>query len=79
MNLYDSNILIVDDEPALREMVQELLEKEGYLHIDTAKDCRQARELFGNKEYHMVLLDIMLPDGDGFSLYEELKRAMSLR
>ena len=49
MNLYDSNILIVDDEPALREMVQELLEKEGYLHIDTAKDCRQARELFGNK------------------------------
>ena len=74
MNLYDSNILIVDDEPALREMVQELLEKEGYLHIDTAKDCRQARELFGNKEYHMVLLDIMLPDGDGFSLYEELKR-----
>ena len=74
MNLYDSNILIVDDEPALREMVQELLEKEGYLHIDTAKDCRQARELFGNKEYHMVLLDIMLPDGDGFSLYEELKQ-----
>ena len=74
MNLYDSNILIVDDEPALREMVQELLEKEGYLHIDTAKDCRQAREFFGNKEYHMVLLDIMLPDGDGFSLYEELKK-----
>ncbi|MBQ6996033.1 MAG: response regulator transcription factor [Lachnospiraceae bacterium] len=74
MNLYESNILIVDDEPALREMVQELLEKEGYLHIDTAKDCRQARELFGNKEYHMVLLDIMLPDGDGFSLYEELKK-----
>lgn len=74
MNLYESNILIVDDEPALREMVQELLEKEGYLHIDTAKDCRQARELFGDKEYHMVLLDIMLPDGDGFSLYEELKQ-----
>ena len=74
MNLYESNILIVDDEPALREMVQELLEKEGYLHIDTAQDCRQAREFFGNKEYHMVLLDIMLPDGDGFSLYEELKQ-----
>ena len=74
MNLYESNILIVDDEPALREMVQELLEKEGYLHIDTAKDCRQARELFGDKEYHMVLLDIMMPDGDGFSLYEELKQ-----
>lgn len=74
MNLYESNILIVDDEPALQEMVQELLVKEGYLHIDTAKDCRQARELFGSREYHMVLLDVMLPDGDGFSLYEELKQ-----
>lgn len=74
MNLYDSNILIVDDEPALREMVQELLEKEGYLHIDIAKDCKQAREVFNSKEYHMVLLDVMLPDGDGFSLYEELKQ-----
>lgn len=74
MNLYDSNILIVDDEPALREMVQELLEKEGYLHIDTAKDCREARERFCSREYHMVLLDVMLPDGDGFSLYEELKK-----
>ncbi|MBQ6786796.1 MAG: response regulator transcription factor [Lachnospiraceae bacterium] len=74
MNLYDSNILIVDDEPALREMVQELLKKEGYLHIDVAKDCKQAREVFNSKEYHMVLLDVMLPDGDGFSLYEELKQ-----
>ena len=74
MNLYDRNILIVDDEPALREMVQELLEKEGYVHIDTAKDCKQARGLFNSKEYHMVLLDVMLPDGDGFSLYEELKQ-----
>lgn len=74
MNLYESKILIVDDEPALREMVQELLKKEGYIHIDKAIDCKQARELFLSKEYHMVLLDIMLPDGDGFSLYEELKR-----
>ena len=74
MNLYDSNILMVDDEPALREMVQGLLEKEGYVHIDIAKDCKQAREVFNSKEYHMVLLDVMLPDGDGFSLYEELKQ-----
>lgn len=74
MNLYDSNILVVDDEPALREMVWELLEKEGYLHIDMARDCKQARAVFNSKEYHMVLLDVMLPDGDGFSLYEELKQ-----
>ena len=74
MNLYDSNILIVDDEPALREMVQELLEKEGYLHIDTAKDCRQARELFGNKEYHMVLLDIMLPKLDGWQVCRAIRK-----
>ncbi len=74
MNLFESSILLVDDEPALREMVQELLHREGYMHVDVAKDCKRARELFYGRDYHMILLDVMLPDGDGFSLFEELKR-----
>lgn len=74
MNIYESKILLVDDETALLEMVQELLRKEGYLYIDTAQSCQKAEELFRKNEYHMVLLDVMLPDGDGFSLFEKLKR-----
>jgi DNA-binding response OmpR family regulator len=42
MNLYDSKILIVDDEQSLLELVVELLSKEGYHNIDTAKNCHEA-------------------------------------
>lgn len=74
MNLYDSRILLVDDEAALLQMVETLLRKEGYQYIDTAKSCCEARSLFTKKPYQMILLDIMLPDGDGFLLFEEIKR-----
>jgi DNA-binding response OmpR family regulator len=72
MNLYDSKILIVDDEQSLLELVVELLSKEGYHNIDTAKNCHEAITLSSKKEYHIILLDIMLPDGDGFSLFNHL-------
>ncbi len=74
MNFYESKILLVDDEPALLRMVGELLKKEGYVHVDLASDCRTAKELFCAVEYHMVLLDVMLPDGDGFMLFDEIRR-----
>jgi DNA-binding response OmpR family regulator len=72
MNLYDSKILIVDDEQSLLELVVELLSKEGYHNIDTAKNCHEAITLSSKKEYHIILLDVMLPDGDGFSLFKHL-------
>jgi DNA-binding response OmpR family regulator len=72
MNLYDSKILIVDDEQSLLELVVELLSKEGYHNIDTAKNCHEAITISSKKEYHIILLDVMLPDGDGFSLFKHL-------
>ncbi len=74
MNLYESKILLVDDEPDLLQMVGELLKKEGYVHVDLASDCCTAKRMFGAVEYHMVLLDVMLPDGDGFTLFDEIRR-----
>lgn len=74
MKLYENAVLLVDDEKNLLEMVKELLKKEGYVTVDTAASCRQARELFDRKKYQLVLLDVMLPDGDGFSLFEEWKK-----
>lgn len=72
MNFYESKILLVDDEPDLLQMVGELLKKEGYVHVDLAFDCCTAKRMFGAVEYHMVLLDVMLPDGDGFTLFDEI-------
>lgn len=72
MNAY--KILLVDDEKTLREMVCGFLQRAGFLHVITAADCAEARELFRKEAPHLVLLDVMLPDGDGFSLFESLQK-----
>lgn len=61
-------ILIVDDEPALQSMVKEILIRAGY-EADAALSCAQALEQFRAADPDAVLLDVMLPDGDGFSLF----------
>lgn len=74
MTLHECRILLVDDEDALLYMVGDLLKKEGYQYIDMAADCRSAMRLTRGKEYELVLLDVMLPDGDGFTLFEQIRR-----
>lgn len=66
-------ILVVDDEAALRTMVQGILEQEGY-QVCTAGSCAEALEQFRGAAPQAVLLDVMLPDGDGFALFEQLRR-----
>ena len=73
MNLYDSRILIVDDEKALSRMVEGVLQKEDFFRIYTAADCKSAELLTAENEFQMILLDVMLPDGDGFSLCRKIK------
>ena len=65
-------ILIVEDEPSLCEVMQRSLEKERYV-VETAFDFAQAEEKLGIYDYDCVLLDIMLPDGNGLKLLEKLK------
>lgn len=67
-DILDCRLLIVDDEPELRAMVCEILQREGFAQIVTAADCKQARLLFETEKPDAVILDISLPDGDGFSL-----------
>ena len=74
MNLYDCKILLVDDEKALREMVSGFLRRAGFHKVTVAADCLEAEELFARKDPHLVLLDVMLPDGDGFSLLKKLRK-----
>ncbi|MEI3100919.1 MAG: response regulator transcription factor [Oscillospiraceae bacterium] len=66
-------ILIVDDEPALQNMVGEILVRAGY-EIQGALSCAQALERFRTAAPEAVLLDVMLPDGDGFSLFGQLRQ-----
>ena len=69
----NEKILLVDDEAQLRQMVSGLLAGAGYQVIEAA-DCAQARAAMAEGRPDAVLLDVMLPDGDGFSLLPELRR-----
>lgn len=70
-------ILIVDDEPALQQLVGEILSGAGY-ETDSALSCAQALERLRVAPPDAVLLDVMLPDGDGFSLLEKMQAVRDL-
>ncbi len=65
-------ILVVDDEPDIRELVQEILQDEGY-EVDIAENGQVAREFCLQRRPDLVLLDIWMPDIDGISLLKEWK------
>ena len=65
-------LLIIEDEASLRELMQRSLEKERYV-VECAPDFRTAMMKIGTYDYDCVLLDIMLPDGNGLAVLEELK------
>jgi DNA-binding NtrC family response regulator len=65
-----ANILVVDDEPDIRELVCEILEDEGY-EVTIAEDGAAARTAFARKKPDLVLLDIWMPDVDGITLLKE--------
>lgn len=74
MNLYEHKILLVDDEPALRRMVGGFLTKAGFQEVIFAGSCLEAEDACRRENPHLILLDVMLPDGDGFALFERLHR-----
>lgn len=72
-HIYNSNILIVDDSIDLQIMVQRILQKEGFFNISSAADCKSAEIVFQSMKPDLVILDVMLPDGDGFSLLRKFR------
>ena len=62
-----TTVLVVDDEPIVREVVVRYLEREGYRTLEAA-DGDRARELVEHRELHLVVLDLMLPGTDGLAL-----------
>ena len=65
-------ILIIEDEPSLRELIQCTLEKERYV-VETAPDFDSGMEKIELYDYDCILLDIMLPGGSGLELLQHLK------
>ena len=63
------NVLIVDDEAALREVIAEAFTAEGY-RVETAVDGAQALEHLGETRPDLILLDLMMPVLDGWAFIE---------
>ncbi len=71
--LKDKRILLVDDEQELLDMVVSILKGDGYKNIVTAKNVSEALSLTEEAAPELAILDVMLPDGNGFDLMEQLK------
>jgi DNA-binding NtrC family response regulator len=67
-----AEILVVDDEPGIRELMREILEEEGY-EVRMAENGAAARAALDDKIPDLVLLDIWMPDVDGVTLLKEWK------
>lgn len=70
-------ILLVEDEKSVAKFVKKGLEEECYT-VDIATDGESAVELFNNHPYDLVIIDIMLPKLDGFSLTEKIRNVNRL-
>lgn len=66
-------ILVVEDEPDALEIFKDILAEEGF-EVDGAEGGLVALERLVNLKYDLVLLDIVMPDKDGISILEEIKR-----
>ena len=66
------NLLYADDEPALRELVQNHLSLEGF-EVDTAADGVEAIDKINKKLYDLVLLDVHMPRKDGVEVLKYIK------
>ena len=73
MEFFGASILIVDDDPDIREVLKDRLESLGY-RILLAANAKNGLELVEKNGAHMVLLDIELPDMNGLAFLKEIEK-----
>jgi len=71
--LYTKKILLVDDEPELRKLVTDILLDDGFMNIIEADTVQTGLDSARQDKPDLAILDVMLPDGDGFTLMKELR------
>ena len=77
--MSDAALLIVDDDEANRYTLVNRLKREGYVNVTTANDGRQALECLHAGRFDLVLLDIMMPQMNGYQVLEQMKASRELR
>ncbi len=71
------HILVVDDNEQILELLRNVLEPEGF-DVTTARSGKSTRQAIGARDYDLVVMDIGLPDEDGFSLTREIRTSSNV-
>ena len=66
------NILMVEDDSTIAFAVKYAVEQESF-NLDIAENLENARKIVNSKEYDLILLDVMLPDGNGYEFLKQLR------
>ena len=69
----NTSILVMEDDASIQELIVEFLKAEGY-DVDYASDGLEGIQVFKKKEYDLVLLDIMMPNLDGYSVCKMIRQ-----
>ena len=65
-------ILVIDDDPIMRDTIKDILQFEGYSVADAA-DGKEGMELMQNEQFHMIVTDVLMPEKDGIEVIIEAK------
>ncbi|HEX2833438.1 MAG TPA: response regulator [Thermoanaerobaculia bacterium] len=71
-------MLVVDDEPAIRALVTKIVERQGFT-VDSARDGADAIAKLEQQSYGVIVLDLMMPNIDGYGLIEYIKHQSDVR
>jgi two-component system sensor histidine kinase/response regulator len=66
------NVLVIEDDKIMGQMVNEILDDVGF-HVTTATNGRTALQKLEEEQINFIVLDILLPEMDGFQIYQELQ------
>ncbi|MCC5911757.1 MAG: response regulator transcription factor [Clostridiaceae bacterium] len=70
--MVGTNILLIEDEEKLRKLIVAYLKRE-MVHVYEARDGKEALSLWEERDYHLVILDIMLPEYDGWTICKRIR------
>ena len=71
--ILDASILIVDDQEANVQLLEQMLRDAGYVNVTSTTDPHAVCELYRKNRYDLILLDLLMPGMDGFQVMEGLK------
>lgn len=72
-DIFNANILIVDDQSSNVQLLEQVLTEAGYLHVTSTLNPLEVCELHRTHHYDLILLDLQMPGMDGFQVMEGLK------